>query len=160
MIRRCVGRVSACSYSDGYSHGPIYIYIYAGIEVHGYFTMMLLLTPNSFFVSVFGGTLPTPAQSSLLLSSGVKSLQQLVTPPQPQKLTDESLGRFPSVYTVGSGEAGTTSSSSTLLYFHRDHKDCYGRGDQNGHLDFHTAPELCGCSNSVLLYVYIDHKDC
>ena len=31
---------------------------------------------------------------------------------------------------------------STLLHVHRDHKDCYGRGAQDGHLDFHTAPEL------------------
>ena len=29
-----------------------------------------------------------------------------------------------------------------LLYAHRDHKDYYGRGAQDNHLDFHTAPEL------------------
>ena len=33
-------------------------------------------------------------------------------------------------------------SSSVLLYVHRDHKDRSGRGAQDGHLDFHTAPEL------------------
>ena len=27
-----------------------------------------------------------------------------------------------------------------LLYVHRDNKDCLGRGAQDGHLDFHTAP--------------------
>ena len=26
----------------------------------------------------------------------------------------------------------------TVAYVHRDHKDYYGRGAQNGHLDFHT----------------------
>ena len=30
-----------------------------------------------------------------------------------------------------------------LLYVHRDHKDCQGQGAQDGHLHFHTAPELC-----------------
>ena len=29
-----------------------------------------------------------------------------------------------------------------VLYIHRDHKDYQGPGAQNGHLDFHTAPEL------------------
>ena len=29
-----------------------------------------------------------------------------------------------------------------LLYVHRSHKAYYGRGAQDGHLDFHTAPEL------------------
>ena len=27
-------------------------------------------------------------------------------------------------------------------YVHRDRKDCQGRGARDGHLDFHTAPEL------------------
>ena len=30
-----------------------------------------------------------------------------------------------------------------LPYVHGDRKNCYGRGAQEGHLDFHTAPELC-----------------
>ena len=34
------------------------------------------------------------------------------------------------------------SSNSLLLYVHRDHRDYYGRGDQDGHRDFHTAPSL------------------
>ena len=34
------------------------------------------------------------------------------------------------------------SSSSLLLCVHRDHKVYWGRGAQDGHLDFHTAPEL------------------
>ena len=29
-----------------------------------------------------------------------------------------------------------------LLYVHRDNKDYLGRGDQDGRLDFHTAPDL------------------
>ena len=33
-------------------------------------------------------------------------------------------------------------SSSILLYVHRDHKDDWGRGAQDGHLDFHAAPEF------------------
>ena len=28
---------------------------------------------------------------------------------------------------------------------HRDHKDCKGQGAQDGHLNFHTASELCDC---------------
>ena len=34
-------------------------------------------------------------------------------------------------------------SSSVLLHVHRDHKDHQGREAQDGHLDCHTAPELC-----------------
>ena len=34
------------------------------------------------------------------------------------------------------------SSSSILLYLGRDHKAYYGLVARNGHLDFHTAPEL------------------
>ena len=30
-----------------------------------------------------------------------------------------------------------------LLYVHRNYKAYQGRGAQDGHLDFHTAPELC-----------------
>ena len=37
---------------------------------------------------------------------------------------------------------GCSSSRSMLLYVHRDHKDYWGRGAQDDHLDFHTAPEL------------------
>ena len=33
-------------------------------------------------------------------------------------------------------------SSSVLLYVHRDSTDYHGWGAQDGHLDFHTAPEL------------------
>ena len=32
--------------------------------------------------------------------------------------------------------------SSALLYVHRDRRDYQGRGALDGHLDFHTAPEL------------------
>ena len=32
--------------------------------------------------------------------------------------------------------------SSVLLYAHGDPKDYQGRGAQDGHLDFHTAPEF------------------
>ena len=35
-----------------------------------------------------------------------------------------------------------SSLSSVLVYVHRDHKDCYGQGIQDGHLDSHTAAEL------------------
>ena len=37
----------------------------------------------------------------------------------------------------------TVSSSSMVLYVHRDHTDYSGRAVQDGHLDFHTAPEPC-----------------
>ena len=30
-----------------------------------------------------------------------------------------------------------------LIYVHRNSKVYLGRGDHDGHLDFHTAPELC-----------------
>ena len=35
---------------------------------------------------------------------------------------------------------------SVLLYVHRN-RNSLGRGAQDGHLDFHTAPELCGPSS-------------
>ena len=34
------------------------------------------------------------------------------------------------------------SSNSMLLYVHRNHKAYQGRVAQDGHLDFHTAPEF------------------
>ena len=34
------------------------------------------------------------------------------------------------------------SLSSVSLYVQSGHKDYQGRGAQNGHLDFHTAPEI------------------
>ena len=36
------------------------------------------------------------------------------------------------------------SAHSVLLYIHSDHEDRQGRGAQDGHLDFHTPPELGG----------------
>ena len=42
------------------------------------------------------------------------------------------------------------------LYVHRHRRtDCYGRGAQDGHLDFHTAPELL----QMLFYVHRDGVD-
>ena len=47
------------------------------------------------------------------------------------------------VWRIGGCRKG--SSSSLLLYVHRDHKDYEGRGAQDGHLDFHVARSLnCG----------------
>ena len=43
-----------------------------------------------------------------------------------------------------------------LLYGHIDLKDYWGRGAQDGHLDFHTALELCSL---MLLYIHRDYKD-
>ena len=37
-----------------------------------------------------------------------------------------------------------------LLYVHRDHKDYYGRGVQDGHLDFDTV-QLLNSETSVTL---------
>ena len=53
---------------------------------------------------------------------------------------------------------GLPSSSSVLLYVHRDHKDYYGRWAKDVHLDFLIAPELWP-TYSMLLYVHRDHKD-
>ena len=51
---------------------------------------------------------------------------------------------------MSSGGKGTTlSSSSMLLYVNSNHKDYWGRGAQNGHLDFHTAPEFCVTKDQV-----------
>ena len=63
------------------------------------------------------------------------------------------------VRTIRDGETRTATSTFTqllssdptllllllqkLFYVHRDRKNYWGRGDQDGHLDFHTAPELC-----------------
>ena len=49
-------------------------------------------------------------------------------------------------------------SSSVLLYVHRDHKDCQGRGAQDVHLDFHTAPELWFRRPSQLFYWFFSWK--
>ena len=38
-----------------------------------------------------------------------------------------------------------------LLYVHKDPKDCLGRGTQDVHLDFHTAPDLYRASHSLKL---------
>ena len=43
---------------------------------------------------------------------------------------------------VGGWAVRRSSSSSVLLYVHRDHKDYQGREAQDGHLEFHTAPEV------------------
>ena len=42
---------------------------------------------------------------------------------------------------------------SVLLYVYRDHTDCLGRGAQDGHLDFHTAPELVKMTKTRILYI-------
>ena len=46
-----------------------------------------------------------------------------------------------------------------LLYVHRDGKGYSGSGAQEGHLDFHTAPEFLTSLSLMLLYVHRDHKD-
>ena len=48
---------------------------------------------------------------------------------------------------------------SVLLYVHRNHEAYRRRGAHDGHLDFHTAPQLCTTPVEVLLYVRSDHKD-
>ena len=47
-----------------------------------------------------------------------------------------------SAYLTEASEKFTLSSSSMLLYDNKDRTDYKGRGAQDGHLDFHTAPEL------------------
>ena len=46
-----------------------------------------------------------------------------------------------------------------LLYVPRDHKDCWGQGAQDGHLDFHTAPELGQGFRLVSEHVLNVHRD-
>ena len=41
-----------------------------------------------------------------------------------------------------------------LLYVHRDRTDYLGRGAQDGHLDFHIAPELRERVNLTLHFKY------
>ena len=43
---------------------------------------------------------------------------------------------------------------STLIYFHRNRKIRLGWRAQDGHLDSHTAPELCVYSNQLAAYVH------
>ena len=38
-----------------------------------------------------------------------------------------------------------------MLYVHRDRRDSWGWGAQDGHLHFHTAPQLCSVPFSVAL---------
>ena len=47
-------------------------------------------------------------------------------------------------------------AGAVSLYVHRNHKDYQGQGAQDGHLDFHTALELCSL---MLLYVHRDQTD-
>ena len=42
---------------------------------------------------------------------------------------------------------------SIILYVHGNQKAHYGRTAQDGHLDSHTAPELCG-GDSVAIGIY------
>ena len=44
---------------------------------------------------------------------------------------------------------------SILLYVHRNHEAYQGRGAQDGHLDFHTAPGIRKEANTRVLAVYI-----
>ena len=44
-------------------------------------------------------------------------------------------------------------SSAMLLYVHRDNKDCWGRGAQDVHLDFHTASNSDWFNVSVQLWI-------
>ena len=39
-------------------------------------------------------------------------------------------------------KTGLIHVDSMLLYVHRHHEAYYGRGAQDGHFDFHAAPEL------------------
>ena len=43
----------------------------------------------------------------------------------------------------GRSGASAVLFSSMLLYVDGDHRDYWGREAQDGHLDFHTAPEFC-----------------
>ena len=40
-------------------------------------------------------------------------------------------------------QSGFNLTDSVLLYVHINHEAYQGRGAQDGHLDFHTAPEIC-----------------
>ena len=43
---------------------------------------------------------------------------------------------------------------SILLYVHGNHKARLGRKAQDGHLDFHTPPELCTLYPQAWTYIY------
>ena len=45
--------------------------------------------------------------------------------------------------------------SSMLLYVHRDHEDYKGQGAQDGHLDFHTAPDLCSLHSLAVQFINV-----
>jgi len=53
---------------------------------------------------------------------------------------------------VYSGESRRSFSVSVLLYVHRDRTDRTGRGAQDDHLDYHTAPELCEPMQSFFFF--------
>ena len=47
-----------------------------------------------------------------------------------------------------------------FLYIHRDHQDYWGRGAQDGHLDFHAAPELGAKEGRVYIqYIAAANRD-
>ena len=55
-------------------------------------------------------------------------------------------------------ELSRSSSVHCCFTSIRDHNDCYGRGTQDSHLDFHTAPELWSRLVEVLLYVHRNRR--
>ena len=55
-------------------------------------------------------------------------------------------------------QSPNSNTFSMLFYVQKDHKDYLGRGAQDGHLDFHTALELCKykywCGSMYIFHLY------
>ena len=78
------------------------------------------------------------------------------SPGRPPRLSQCCFTSTEAIRIIGDGEPRMTTASFTmLLYIHRGHTDYWGRGAEDGHRDFHTAPELCG-SSSVLFSPFIN----
>ena len=58
-------------------------------------------------------------------------------------LTVSHATKFIDSLTVSHHETRGLILLQTLLYIHKDHKEYWGQGAQDGHLDFHTASKLC-----------------
>ena len=84
---------------------------------------------------------------STKLGSGSEFLGELFFPSPPSDCISHQARAVPRLFSPCQSvcrvhDARPSSSSSVSLYVRRDHKDYQGQGAQDGHLHFHTAPEL------------------
>ena len=82
-------------------------------------------------------------------SSGHRRVGSRSANEERKRLGCDILGTFPT-------HAGLICLLLMFLYVHRDHKDYWGLGAQDVHLDFHTTPELCSSSQVQCCFASTD----